>query len=120
MNTGADTIRAGRAQILAARRDRNAWCARGAVAGMRAGLARLGVSTVYLADTPLLRLNESGELLDLACVPDRHDNDALWWAWLHPGSHAGAPPELEFICRADDPDAAHLVAQGLFARTPRR
>ena len=78
---------------------------------MRAGLARLGVSAVYVTDTPLLRLRDSrGGLRDLACVPDRHDNDALWWAWLHPGSRAGAPPELEFICPAAAPDAARQVA----------
>lgn len=87
---------------------------------MRAGLARLGVSAVYLTDTPLLRLNDSGELRDLACVPDRHDNDTLWWAWLHPGAGAGAPPELEFICPAADPDAAYQVVQRLFVRTPRQ
>ena len=114
MNAGNDTIRAGRAQVIAARRDRDAWCARRPVAGMRAGLARLGVTAVYLTDTPLLRLYDSrGGLRDLACVPDRYDNDNLWWAWLHPGPRAGAPPELEFICPAADPDAVQHVAQRL-------
>jgi hypothetical protein len=114
MNGGFDTIRAGRAQIIAARRDRDAWCARGPVARMRAGLARLGVYSVYVTDTPLLRLHDSrGGLRDLACVPDRHDNDNLWWAWLHRGPRAGAPPELEFICPATDREAAQLIAQRL-------
>jgi hypothetical protein len=81
---------------------------------MRAGLARLGVSAVYVTDTPLLRLSDSrGGLRNLACVPDRHDNDNLWWAWLHPGPRAGAPPELEFICPAANPDAAQQIARRL-------
>jgi len=122
MNAGADSIRAGRAQILAARRDRDTWCARGPVADMCADLARLGVSAVYLTDTPLLRLYDSrgGGLRDLACVPDRHDNDTLWWAWLHPGPRAGAPPELEFICPVADRGAAQQVAHQLLVRTPGR
>lgn len=117
MNRGTHAIRSGGPQADLARLDRDVWCARGPVAHMQARLAALGVPADYLPDTPLLRLCDAGaELRDLACVPDRHDDDTLWWAWLHPGPRAGAPPELEFICPATDPDSAEQIVRLL--RTP--
>lgn len=110
MSQHASTIRVGGPRASAARRDRDIWCARGAVARMQAGLAQLGVAARFLADTPLLRVrDDGGGLWDLACVPDRNDDDTLWWAWLHPGPRAGAAPELEFICPADDHNAAEQI-----------
>ncbi|MCI0687919.1 MAG: hypothetical protein L0Y54_11875 [Sporichthyaceae bacterium] len=117
MSNNAHAIRSSGAHAVLARLDRDVWCARGPVALMRARLVALGIPTDYLPDTPLLRLRETdAELRDLACVPDRHDDDTLWWAWLHPGPRAGAPPELEFICRATDPDSAEHIVRLLRAQ----
>jgi hypothetical protein len=79
---------------------------------MQAQLAERGVTATSLADVAMLRVPDVSEgTWDLACVPHRHHDDQLWWAWLRHGRGAGAPAELDYICPSGDPRAAERVVR---------